>query len=40
MNIENLEIDYLPVEKVTHIYGAIDISKEVQYDGETKRIST
>ena len=38
MNIDNLEEDFLPSQKVTHVYGAVNINKEVKSGELRKRI--
>lgn len=30
MNIENLEEDFLPSQKVTHVYGAVNLQKTME----------
>ena len=39
MNIDNLEEDFLPAEKVTHVYGAVNLSKEVVVDNSARQIA-
>jgi len=39
MNIDNLEQDFLPSDKVTHVYGAVNVLKEIKVGETTKTIA-